>query len=131
MKCDPMPIYKGNKSEKIMQMVSLQTRRRLAKEIPERIKKYGLDKLHEEIQAKRAEIQALKDKMDALCNKACLYYGETYENGKKVWFRVGECDCDTIVKAELELANRAWELGDKEKAKKIWDKVTKEYRLLQ
>ena len=128
--CDRIVDYKGNKSQKILDMVAGLERKRFNKTIPELMKDNILVSLIKKDSAAKVLLETLEKTRKVREEKLNIKPYEYYDSGDAVrgYVAVG-CLVPESVEKKLQNASDLHSLGKFEQAKNIWDSVITEYNI--
>lgn len=133
--CKRIEEYRGNKSQKIINMINTKLKQKGLEQIPKLVKNKELNKARNNFLKLTVELKKAKDQHDKIANKLSLSIDE-YRLRRPDEYKLEDqyhikCDCGLTGNAleELQTASNRWALGNKEGAIKIWDKYIKKYNL--
>lgn len=126
--CKTFQKYSGTKSQIIADMISNIKRKEREKKLPELSKDEQLLKLLNSWKVKNDIAKKAKAKLDEECKKKGVEWS-SYNKENNGFRAAYSCDCTSIEESMLQKAQDFYALGQRAKAKEIWDKLIKKYNL--
>lgn len=127
--------YSGaSKSEVIISMLNEQRRNEFKKDIQKVIKNHPeLNKLRQDLAKKQKEMHDAEKKFNELCNKLKVQYNKYYkDDDAQAWgINYNACWLTDEEQKMLQLANNHSQLGNRTAAKKIFDKIIEDNKLIE